>query len=181
MEKFIAHYSATSGGTCVKWKSWSGCENSSSNIIDMPLKWGKNRFHHKRSDLTKDGMGCADLLPWISLNQFKILEMKTLLVWTHEDMKDSFSTKDCNSCNVAECFCSHIYTRSKISCTLSGVTLSVNSSISNNTPMKVILVLGGRPFLSTLQFHMNLRCYQTLNRILRLIPVIPLQQNHPSY
>ena len=65
---------------------------------------------------------------------------------THEAIKESFPMRDCCSFKVAVDLSNHILTNSRISLTLSGVTLKVKSWLLNSTPMKVICVLGGQAF-----------------------------------
>ena len=72
--------------------------------------------------------------------------MNTLLASTQEATNDNFPTINCSSYNVADCFCNHNCKISISSYTFSGVTLSVKSSELNNTPMKVMQVLGRQAF-----------------------------------
>ena len=167
-------------GQASQENTWSGSENSSNNIIKIPLKQGKNKLHHRRSNLTYDGIGWADFLPWINLNQFRILAMKTLLACTQEATNDNFPTKDCSSFNVADCFCNHNCRRSNSSCTLSGVTLSVKSSELNNTRWKSCRCLGDKPFPWIPLIHMKVKHCQVPRMILRPNREHLLQQGHPG-
>ena len=70
--------------------------------------------------------------------------MKTLLACTQEEMKDILPIKYCNSFNVASDLFNQTPKSSKISSNRSGVTLSVNLTELNRTPINDILVEGGR-------------------------------------
>jgi hypothetical protein len=144
----------------------SGADQSSRDMIEIPLQHGRNVYHYYKSFCTSCGIFLIILCPKPTMlegkalrGQFNNLLTKILPGRTQVAMKWSLPNKDCKSRKDAFFFLGQASTNNDISTTLSGVTYKVNFLVSTVIPKNSTLVVGATLFSgdsSNPQFSNNL-------------------------